>query len=216
MADEERDEKSRDIKVTDRRMFTPDGKLKEEYRWLEEERPPKDEAAREPAAPPEREEASTVAEPAGPSPTAEAPGAPTVETPGDLRGGESRERHQTAPEGAAAGTQPAGPSAPPGPSGEAGQGPTGTPLELPDTPDSMGKPGFLDLLAVLAEPATIYLGDAALPDGRQAEDLRAARLYIDMLTVLREKTSGNLSAQEQAVMDDLLYRLQMRYLQKRG
>lgn len=208
MADEERDEKSRDIKVTDRRMFTPDGKLKEEYRWLEEARPPKDEAARERAAPPEREEASTVAEPAGPSPTAEAPG--------DLPGGEPREGHQAAPEGAAAGTRPSGPSAPPGPSGEAGQGPTGTPLELPDTPDSMGKPGFLDLLAVLAEPATIYLGDAALPDGRQAEDLRAARLYIDMLTVLREKTNGNLSSQEQAVMDDLLYRLQMRYLQKRG
>lgn len=208
MADEERDEKSRDIKVTDRRMFTPDGKLKEEYRWLEEEKPPKEEAAGEPAAPPEREEASTVAEPAGPS--------PTVEAAGDLPGGEPRERRQAAPEGAAAGTQPAGPAAPPGAFGEAGQGPTGTPLELPDTPDSMGKPGFLDLLAVLAEPATIYLGDAALPDGRQAEDLRAARLYIDMLTVLREKTNGNLSAQERAVMDDLLYRLQMRYLEKRG
>lgn len=208
MADEERDEKSRDIKVTDRRMFTPDGKLKEEYRWLEEARPAKEEAAREPAAPPEREETFTVAEPAGPSPTAE--------PPGDLLGGEPGERRQTAPEGAAAGTRPAEPSAPLDPFGEAGQGPTGTPLELPDTPDSMGKPGFLDLLAVLAEPATIYLGDAALPDGRQAEDLRAARLYIDMLTVLREKTSGNLSAQEQAVMDDLLYRLQMRYLQKRG
>lgn len=86
MADEERDEKSRDIKVTDRRMFTPDGKLKEEYRWLEEAQPAKEEAAQEPAVPPEREEASTVAEPAGPS-----------------------------PEAAAAGTQPAGPSAPPGP-----------------------------------------------------------------------------------------------------
>lgn len=178
MADEERDGRSHDIKVTDRRMFTPDGQLKEEYRWLEEAEASPGASAREPAASP---------------------------------GGE------TAPEGEQAPTA-VGRESPsqPDPFGEAAPGPAGTPLELPDTPDSMGKPGFLDLLAVLAEPATIYLGDAALPDGRQAEDLRAARLYIDLLTVLREKTNGNLSAQEQTVMDDLLYRLQMRYIQKRG
>ncbi|MGH9379736.1 MAG: DUF1844 domain-containing protein [Thermoanaerobaculia bacterium] len=164
MADEERDQQARDIKVTDRRMFTPDGRLKEEYRWLEEAKASADEPEREPAGPRSAADAATAKEPAGEPP-------------------------------------------PP---------PAGTPLELPDTPDSMGKPGFLDLIAVLAEPATIYLGDAALPDGRPAEDLRAARLYIDLLTVLREKTNGNLSAQEQAVLDDLLYRLQMRYLQKRG
>ena len=62
----------------------------------------------------------------------------------------------------------------------------------------------------------LYLGDAELPDGGSAENLDMARLHIDLLDVLRRKTAGNLSVQESATMDDLLYRLRMRYVQKRG
>jgi hypothetical protein len=34
--------------------------------------------------------------------------------------------------------------------------------------------------------------------------------------VLRQKTAGNVSAQESAVLEDVLYRLRLRYVQKRG
>lgn len=73
---------------------------------------------------------------------------------------------------------------------------------------------FLDLVAVVAEPIALFLGDATLPDGNSVEDLERARLYIDLLGVLREKSTGNLEPQEAAVLDDLIYRLRLRYVEK--
>ena len=75
---------------------------------------------------------------------------------------------------------------------------------------------FLDLVAVLAEPIALFLGDAPLPDGQSAEDLDRARMYIDLLGVLQDKTVGNVSSEEHAILDDLVYRLRMRYVEKKG
>ena len=69
---------------------------------------------------------------------------------------------------------------------------------------------------MLVQPALIYLGDLPLPDGQPSENLPLARRQIDLLEVLKEKTEGNLTSQESSVFDDLLYRLRMRYLQKKG
>jgi hypothetical protein len=91
----------------------------------------------------------------------------------------------------------------------------GATIEIPGTPPGLG-PSFLDLLAMLAEPVSIYLGDIELPDGGTAENLEMARLHIDLLDILRQKTRGNLTAQESGFLEDLLYRLRMRYVQKRG
>lgn len=159
----------KEIKVTDKRMFTPEGELREEYRFVEEA------AAARPPAPPEPP-------PAEPSRAEPKPS--------------GRERRA-----------PAEPDWPP-----AGDSPH---LDLPGAPPGMG-PGFFDLAAMLAEPAAIYLGDAPLPDGQSAEDLEMARMHIDLLDVLRQKTAGNLTAQEAAFLEDLLYRLRVRYVQKRG
>lgn len=82
--------------------------------------------------------------------------------------------------------------------------------------DPDGAAGFVDLVASLAEPIALFLGDAQLPGGESAKDLGRARFYIDLLKVLRDKTKGNLSAQEDALLSDLIYRLQLRYVQKRG
>jgi hypothetical protein len=88
-------------------------------------------------------------------------------------------------------------------------------LELPGAPAGLG-PTFLDLVGLLTDPLPFYLGDETLPDGQSVENLDAARLHIDLLDVLRQRTAGNLTAQEQAVLEDLLYRLRVRYVQKRG
>jgi hypothetical protein len=161
------------VKVTDKRMFGPDGELREEYRFLAAEEKP--EGKPESKAEGEADEKPGEKPPAPPK--AAAPDAPRPEPPGQPR------------------------EAPPGtPPGAAGR----------------GTASFLDLVSVLAEPVAIYLGDVELPDGRSAENLEMARLHIDLLEVLRSKTAGNLTAQEAAVLEDLLYRLRMRYLQKRG
>ncbi len=79
-----------------------------------------------------------------------------------------------------------------------------------------GEPSFYDLVALLAEPVALYLGDAQLAEGESVENLELARLHIDLMKILQKKTAGNLSADEKALLDDLLYRFQMRYVQKRG
>jgi hypothetical protein len=168
------EKKPHEMKVTDRRIFTPDGELREEYRGLAD----------------------------APAAAAETPGrqAPPPEPPPPQP---PPQPFAAWPESPAAGA--------PGPAG----GERGAPLELPGTPPGLG-PAFFDLVAVLAEPVPLYLGDAPLPDGQSAENMEAARFHIDLLDVLRQKTAGNLSAQESAVLEDILYRLRMRFVQKRG
>ncbi|HEY0515423.1 MAG TPA: DUF1844 domain-containing protein [Thermoanaerobaculia bacterium] len=161
---------SKEIKVTDKRMFTPDGELREEYRFLQE----KSTAA--PAPEP----------PAAPAPPAQ----PERQREPEPRGVPGRDF----------GLEPE-PSAR---------------LDFPETPPELGGPSFYDLVAMMAEPVPIYLGDARLPDGEVATDLEMARLHIDLLDVLRQKTAGNLTPQERAFLEDLLYRLRVRYVQKRG
>lgn len=138
------------IKVTDKRIFTADGELREEYRFLE--------SAEAPPEPP-------------PTPPEEA-------TP---------------------------PEAPPEPEPEA----------PPAAQQSTG-PGILDLVGMLAEPVPYYLGEAPMPNGVIRQDLNLARVHIDLLEVLRSKTSGNLTAEESSVLDDVLHQLKMRFVQRQG
>jgi len=108
------------------------------------------------------------------------------------------------------------PSVTPEPAYEA-TGATGAPqVDLPPDASPYGSPGFLDLVAMLAEPIAIYLGDAQIPGGGSSENLELARMHIDLLEVVKEKTQGNLSSQELTILDDILYRLRMRYVEKRG
>jgi hypothetical protein len=160
----------KDLKVTDKRMFTPDGELREEYRFLNEK------------------STATATEPEPPRPEPARP--------------EPRQAEPTRPE-----PPPRRAVGYPEPSEDSG-------FDLAGAPQ--GGPGFLDLAAMLAEPAAIYLGDAPLPDGQWAENLEMARLHIDLLDVLRQKTAGNLTAQESAILEDLIYRLRVRYVQKHG
>lgn len=83
-----------------------------------------------------------------------------------------------------------------------------------------GGPGFLDLIGLLAEPASLYLREAGAAgagtlaaNARADQSLELARLHIDLLSVLQEKTAGNLGAQEKAMLGDVVYRLQMGYVE---
>ncbi len=153
------------MKVTDRRMFTDDGELREEYRFLEQQK-----------------------------------GAKGAESPASEGAPDSAPREASG----VGGGEPSmgGPGARPS---EAGAGPS---------PAAGPGPGFMDLVAMLAEPIAFLLGDAQLPDGQSAEDLPRARMHIDLLGVLQEKTRGNVSAQETALLEDLLAQLRMRYVEK--
>ncbi len=73
---------------------------------------------------------------------------------------------------------------------------------------------FTTFVLGLAHTSLIHLGDAPNPEtGRKEPDLALAREGIELLSMLREKTRGNLSQDEERVFDDVLARLRLRYVE---
>ncbi len=79
----------------------------------------------------------------------------------------------------------------------------------------MGDLSFTAFVISLASSAAIHFGD--LPDpvsGERAEvNLEGASQMIEILTLLEEKTRGNLTAEERQVLEQVLYELRMRYVE---
>jgi hypothetical protein len=73
---------------------------------------------------------------------------------------------------------------------------------------------FSGFILSLATTAAVHFGDIADPgSGQKGEpDLEAAARIIELLTMLQEKTKGNLIEQEARLVDDLLYELRLRYV----
>lgn len=68
---------------------------------------------------------------------------------------------------------------------------------------------FLHVVQSLYMTALMQLGVGA-PQGEQMRvDILGARQTIDMLDVVREKTAGNLTAEEQQMLDSALFELRM-------
>ncbi len=80
-----------------------------------------------------------------------------------------------------------------------------------------GQPGFAELVNMLAMQAAIALGGYRGP-GEEAipPNPEAAKHHIDLLDVLDQKTKGNLTEEEQRVLNAVLYELRMQYVQTSG
>jgi hypothetical protein len=75
-------------------------------------------------------------------------------------------------------------------------------------------PAFENLVRMLGSNAAMVLGAYADPrTGQPVIDPEAARELIDMLDALHEKTEGNLAAEEDTLLLDLLGKLKMTYLE---
>ena len=140
------------IKVTDKRLFTSDGELRDEYRDLANQKAPE----------------------SAPTPPIQEPEAPSAQD----------------------------------------SAPTENEAQIPDPGQEYPAPTFLDLVGVVAQPIALYLGDAKMPDGESLENLELARLYIDLLDILRQKSEAGLTPEEKGFLDDLLYQLRLRYVEK--
>jgi len=77
---------------------------------------------------------------------------------------------------------------------------------------------FTAFVLSLASTAAIHFGD--LPDpstGQPAEaNVEGARQMIDILTLLEQKTRGNLTAEERQVLEQVLYELRLRFVEVSG
>jgi hypothetical protein len=78
-------------------------------------------------------------------------------------------------------------------------------------PNSGVSADFSNLVGMLTTNAVLHLGiDPQF--GKGSVDLETARHFIDMLTVLQEKTEGNLSEEEGQLLNDMISRLRMEYV----
>ncbi len=69
------------------------------------------------------------------------------------------------------------------------------------------------LVNMLVTNAMVFLGQMPAPGSQQyLRNLPQAQHMIDLLMVLRDKTRGNLSQEEEQMMQDLLPQLQMAYV----
>jgi hypothetical protein len=77
---------------------------------------------------------------------------------------------------------------------------------------------FTAFVVSLATTAAIHLGDLADPQtgGRLEPNLEGAAQMIEILTLLEEKTKGNLTAEERQVLEQVLYELRMRFVEASG
>ncbi len=74
---------------------------------------------------------------------------------------------------------------------------------------------FAGFLLSLATSAMAHLGEVPDPaTGSTTENLAAAKQMIDILSILQEKTKGNLEPDEDRLLENLLYELRMKYHSK--
>ena len=84
-----------------------------------------------------------------------------------------------------------------------------------DVPDQQTEGlSFTAFVLSLASTAAIHFGDLPDPSGEQSEpNLAGAAQMIEILTLLDQKTRGNLTAEERQVLEQVLFELRMRFVQ---
>jgi hypothetical protein len=77
---------------------------------------------------------------------------------------------------------------------------------------------FTAFVLSLASTAAVHFGD--LPDPSSGEraplNLAGAAQMIEILALLDQKTRGNLTAEERAMLEQVLYELRMRFVEASG
>ena len=73
---------------------------------------------------------------------------------------------------------------------------------------------FIEFVMMQAQNAALFLGQIPNPQSGQGEvNLELARMFIDQLAMIQEKTRGNLSNEEAAVLRSTLSNLQMAFVE---
>jgi hypothetical protein len=73
---------------------------------------------------------------------------------------------------------------------------------------------FIELVMMQAQQAAMFLGHVPNPQTGQPEvNLEFARMFIDQIEMLQEKTRGNLSNEETQMLNSVLSDLRLAFLQ---
>ena len=73
---------------------------------------------------------------------------------------------------------------------------------------------FIEFVMMQAQNAALFLGQIPNPQTGQPEvNLEVARMFIDQLAMIQEKTRGNLTSEEAKVLSNALSNLQMAFVE---
>src|SRR5688500_2721972 len=73
---------------------------------------------------------------------------------------------------------------------------------------------FIEFVMMQAQNAALFLGQIPNPQTGEGEvNLDLARMFIDQLAMIQEKTRGNLTTEEAAVLRNTLSNLQMAFVE---
>src|SRR6266851_4294807 len=73
---------------------------------------------------------------------------------------------------------------------------------------------FIEFVMMHAQNAALFLGQIPNPKTGEGEvNLELAKMFIDQLAMIQEKTRGNLSGEEAAVLGNTISNLQMVYVE---
>lgn len=73
---------------------------------------------------------------------------------------------------------------------------------------------FVTFVLSLYHSARMHLGDAPNPEGGTTRvELPLARQTIDLIGLVQDKTRGNLTGEEERIVEQALYDLRMRYVE---
>ncbi len=76
---------------------------------------------------------------------------------------------------------------------------------------------FATFLLSLNTSALVHLGELPEPGSEKTSvDLDLARHAIDTIAMLKEKTAGNLTEEEERLIDSMLFDLRMLFIKKAG
>ncbi|MFA6217064.1 MAG: DUF1844 domain-containing protein [Candidatus Omnitrophota bacterium] len=75
------------------------------------------------------------------------------------------------------------------------------------------EPDFNFFVSTLSLQATIFLGLIPNPaTNKKEENLTQAKFLIDTIAMLKDKTKGNLTSEEEDLSENVLYELRMQYI----
>ena len=97
------------------------------------------------------------------------------------------------------------------------QEPQEEPAPSPEQEAPLPEINFASFIFSLTTSALIQLGEIPDPNTQQtARHLPSAKQTIDLISLLKEKTKGNLTQDEEKLIDAMLYDLKMRYVKAAG
>ncbi len=84
-------------------------------------------------------------------------------------------------------------------------------------PGTGGQIDFPSYILSYYTQSLVLLGEVPNPyTNKKEEDLEAARHTVDILGMLRDKTKGNLTADEEQLLESILYEVRLKYMARKN